>query len=667
VSIDPPSGLDAELLDDFFAEAEQHLIAVRHCLAQLEDCVGKASPEPRSFNELFQNIHSFKGISAIAGLAPAETLAHATEDFLRALGRGQNHLTRKGVEVLMASAQKMEQIVGAFRAHKPMPGFDSLLSELKQESRQLEASEVAADAIASTRTRSSAIESEKGHPGLLWKYSFVPSRKLEDQGVNINSIREQLSQVGKIVKVTPIVNGRQALSFEFLVSAPDAPTDVLAWESKGVIVEPADRDRIEQNPSTSRPVPGVEETEHTPFLSPSHMVRVDLHRLDELMRITGEMVIQRSRLDAQLERLNASAGRLDLRGVQEVSGVLARSLRELREAITRVRLVRVAEIFARMPFVVRDLSRQTQKKVRLKLEGQDTSIDKYLIERLKDPLLHLVRNAFSHGIEPPEERAAASKPEEATIWLKAAASGDSVILQVIDDGRGINPVAIRERAKKLGLQVPMTLDNQSLLGLLCTPGFSTKEDADLAAGRGVGMTVVFGTIRELGGTLALESDEGRGTQFTLRVPLTLAIAETLIVSAAGQICAVPQNVVREILHSSETQVQIVNGVEVIPYRAGVLPIVRLASLFHLPRAANPQLCVLVITSDRGSIGLLTEQVLGRREVVVRALGDPLIQVPGISGATELGDGKPVLILDGSALTTGPVSPAERINLPEARN
>jgi len=663
VSTEFPSGLDAELLDDFFAEAEQHLIAVRQWLLQLEASVGKAQPELKSVEELFQNIHSFKGISAIAGLGPAETLAHATEEFLRGLTRGQTRLTRKGWEVLMASAQKLEQMVGAFRSHKPMPGYESLLAELKQQYERGEQLEGQSGPMAASATLETSIEAAKAHGGMLWKYNFLPSRDLEDRGVNVNSVREQLSKIGEILKVTPIVNGR-ALSFEFLVSAQNAPTDISAWEAKGVAVEPADRDPIEH---TSAITPGTEESEHTPFLAPSHMVRVDLNRLDDLMRIAGEMVIHRSRLDAQLERLGASAGRPDLRAVQEVSGGLGRSLRELREAITRVRMVRVAEIFARMPFVVRDLSRQTGKKVRLQLEGQDTAIDKYLIEKLKDPLLHLVRNAFSHGVESPEERAMASKPEEATLGLKAAASGDSVVLQVRDDGRGINPMAIAQRARKLGLEVPEVLDNQSILDLLCSPGFSTREDADLVAGRGVGMTVVCGAIRELGGTLALESEEGRGTQFTLRLPLTLAIAETLIVSAAGQTCAVPQTFVTEVLHIQEAQLQVVNGIEAIAYRTGVLPIIRLAKLFQLPSAARSKLCVLVITSDRGSVGLLTEEILGRREVVVRALRDPLIQVPGITGATELGDGKPVLILDGSALTSGNVKPGERANLSKEMN
>jgi len=492
----------------------------------------------------------------------------------------------------------------------------------------------------------------------LWKYTFTPRRELDSAGVNVNMIRERLSTLGEILKATPQVKGKGAIAFEFLVAARDTPSDLADWESKGVSVEPVD---FETRESQSQPsaTPGPEETDLHPFLAPSHVVRVDLKRLDDLMRITGEMVIHRSRLDAQLGQLNRGAGRVDLRGVQEVSGGIGRSLRELREAIMRVRLVPVAEIFARMPFVVRDLARQTHKKVRLKLTGQDTAIDKYLIERLKDPLLHLVRNAFSHGVETPEERAAAAKPEEATIELSASTAGDSVIIEVKDDGRGINPNAIVHRARKLGLEVPEMVDNQAILNILCSSGFSTRDDADRASGRGMGMTVVNAIVRELGGNLTLNSEEGRGTQFTIRLPLTLAIAETLIITAAGQKCAIPQSFVREILQITEGQIQMANGVEVVPYREGVLPVLRLEKLFRLASQPKLKMCLLVVMSDRGTIGLLADQVLGQREVVVSALRDPLIQVKGISGATELGDGKPVLILDGAALTAGSVRPPEQ--------
>ncbi|HLH56037.1 MAG TPA: chemotaxis protein CheA [Verrucomicrobiae bacterium] len=657
------SGLDPDLLDDFFAEAEQHLISIRHTLAQLEPWIGEAQPDPKLLEELFQNVHSFKGISAIAGLGPAEAVAHAAEDCLRKLARGQGHLTSELLAALMGTAQKLEQIVGAFRSGKPMPEYESLLTELKDRCDDLSAlGAISATTPAHRAVAETPISSniqEAPHRS-LWKFKFRPSSELDARGVNVNLIRQQLTKLGEIVNTVPLVQGKGALFFEFLVSLAEPPANISEWEENGVSVEPA---ADKPDSKAERPgAPALPTEDHTPFLAPSHLVRVDLNRLDDLMRIAGEMVVQRSRLDTQLARLNLSQGRPDLREIHEVSGGLARSLRELREAIMRVRLVRVAEIFSRMPFVVQDLLRQTHKNVRLKLEGQDTSIDKYLVERLKDPLLHLVRNAFSHGIESPEERAAAKKPDQATIELKARPDGDSVLIQVRDDGRGINPRAILERAKSLGFNVPAVSNNDAILQILCSSGFSTRQDVDRASGRGIGMGVVYETIRELGGSLTMESKEHKGTQFTIRLPLTLAIAETLIVSAAGQTCAVPQSVVTEILHTTQEQVQVANGIEVVPYRAGVLPIVRLAGLFRLQSSATPKFWLLVISSERGSVGLLTEEVLGRREVVVRALKDPLIQVRGVSGVTELGDGKPVFILDGAALTSGSVRPPSKAAL-----
>ena len=654
-------GLDAQLLDDFFAEADEHLVGIRQGLIRLEASVDKAEPDMKVVKDLFQEFHSFKGISAIVGLRPAEAVAHATEDFLRLMRDRKAQVTGNGLEVLTAATQKLEQVVTAFRSQKPLPGYESLLTDLKNQCEQwsgpASGANRKANPQASDPALATAIEEAKARGLLLWRFTFSPTRELNAQGVNVNSVREQLAKIGQILNATSTVKGKDALVFEFLVSAQETPADLSAWEAKGITVEPAEPEKTE-TPLLPMDTGRADENEHNPFLAPSHIVRVDLKRLDDLMRITGEMVIHRSRLETQLMQLKRSAGRVDFSGVQEVNGGLGRSLKELREAIMRVRLIPVAEIFARMPFVVRDLARQTQKKVRLQLTGQETAIDKYLIERLKDPLLHLVRNAFSHGVEMPAERVAASKPEEATIELSASTVGDSVIIGVRDDGRGINANGIIQRARKLGIEVPGSMDNESILRILCSSGFSTREDADLTSGRGVGMAVVYATVRELGGNLSLESEEGRGTQFIIRLPLTLAIAESFIVRAAGQTCAVPQSFVREILHKTEADFQTINGIEVVPYRDGVLPVIRLADFFHLPSASKAKFYLLVIVSDRGSVGLLTEEVVGQREIVVRALRDPLIQVSGVSGATELGDGKPVLILDGAALTSGAVRPPE---------
>jgi two-component system chemotaxis sensor kinase CheA len=593
-----PSGLNQELLDDFFSEADEHLLNIRRALLGLETS-GDGLHDPKIIGELFHHFHSFKGISAIAGLEPAEALAHAAEDLLRPIRSRQLPASEKTLNVLGSTTHKLEQIVAAFRAHQPLPDYESLLAEIKQQALVQPIS----GAGISTEEPAPAADVEKANPhGLkVWKCTFAPSQELNARKININTIREQLSQAGEILKSTPVVKGKGVIIFEFLVAAEQIPQDRKEWEAKGVTIELAEEAKSSPEPVSSAALPTAEEGIHSPFLAPSHVVRVDLKRLDDLLRIVGEMVIHRSRLDIELGRLAAKDKSLDLRGVQEVNRMLGRSVRQMREDIMRTRLIPIAEIFSRLPFVVRDLSRQTSKKVRLKLEGGETAIDKYLIEKLKDPLLHMVRNAFSHGVETAAERLALSKPGEAMIELSASASGDSVIIKVRDDGRGINAGAIIQRAKKLGLPTPESPGIDDILKILCSPGFSTRDEADRTSGRGVGMSVVQSTINELGGKLTLESEEGHGTQFTLRLPLTVVIAETLLVTAAGQTCAVPQSSVRELFHAAEADIRLADGIELVSYRGGVLPVTRLAGLFNLKSNGQPVKCILVITSERGSI------------------------------------------------------------------
>jgi two-component system chemotaxis sensor kinase CheA len=648
VTPDLPPELQRELLDDFFTECDDHLAQIRQFLVQLEPSVGKAQPDPAVVEALFRNFHSFKGISAIVGLREAEELAHATEDYLRELTRGKVTLNEETLELLMQATQRLEQVVVAFRSKHTIPQIDALLEQLRRASgkgptpSQLQPAAPAGPISA---------EEASARGLVVWKFTFVPSRELDERGVNVNSVRSRLTSVGEILKATPQVRGQGSVAFEFLVAMKETPSDIASWEGDGITAE------LQEQATGDAPVADRDvNAEHTPFIAPSHVVRVDLPRLDDLMRIVGEMVIQRSRFDDEISRLTRKGSNVDATPLQEINVGFARSLRELREGIMRVRLVPVAEIFARMPFVVRDLARETDKRARLVLEGQQTEIDKYLIEQLKDPLLHLVRNAFSHGVESPQERTRAGKPEEAIITLRAETTGDSVTITIADDGRGVNKNAILQRAASMGMEVPDVVDNAAMLKILCSPGFSTRDDADRAAGRGIGMAVVQDTIRELGGTIALESEQNHGTKFMIRVPLTLAIAETLIVSAAEQTCAVPQSFVSEVLQVTEEDLQFVNGVEVIKYRAGILPVYRLTRFFKLRRESPTRMCVLVLNSDRGSSGLLVDRIHGQKEVVVRPIRDPLIQAPGISGATELGDGRPVLILDGAAFTSGAVRP-----------
>jgi len=336
--------------------------------------------------------------------------------------------------------------------------------------------------------------------------------------------------------------------------------------------------------------------------------------------------------------------------VQENSQTIERQLRDLREGVIRVRLVPVREIFRRMPFVVRDLARETDKRVRLELRGQETEIDKYLIERMMDPVLHLVRNAVSHGFEPAAERAALGKPEEGTLTLSASSVGESVLLEIADDGRGIDPAAVAARARAIGVPVPEgELGPRALLDIICAPGFSTREETDRASGRGVGMAVVKATVEELNGTISLDTAPGEGTRFLIELPLTLSITDALIAHVGDRTFAVPQAQVREVVEMDPAALRRVEQHEIAPFRGGSLPILRLGRLFGMASAPRRALHVFVVGTGRDAIGIAVDRISGQREIVVRRMADDLIDVEGIAGATDLGDGRVVLILDLPAL------------------
>jgi two-component system, chemotaxis family, sensor kinase CheA len=660
MSADFSPELRGELLNEFYSEADEHLNAIRDALVALESSVGRAQIDQSVLEKLFRNFHSFKGISAIVGLKPAEALSHAAEDRLRDLSRGAAVLSADVVDLLMTVAHRLEQIVRAHRENEPLPGIDSVLTQVKSvtasrgekvverpASREISPSQVAAD-----------VEVARARGAVVWLCTFVPSPELDARGVNVNAVRARLGKIGEILRGIPEVRPGGKIAFDFVVSLRETLSDLDAWEKDGVTFRPLENPTIDSPASAhaESPVVPTLESEHNPFVAPSHVVRVDLVRLDELMRITGELVVHRSRLEQQLSRTTRGEATLDVEELDEVNASFARSLRDLRESIMRVRLVPVAEIFSRMPFVVRDLAHETGKKIRLNLSGQQTEIDKFLVERLKDPLLHLVRNSVSHGIEGTQERLAGGKPADATISLSASTVGDHVLIEVADDGRGVDPQHVARRAASHGLRVPENLDSAAVLNLLCKPGFSTRDEADRAAGRGVGMAVVNNVVRELGGTLAMQSEPGQGTRFILRLPLTLAIAEAFIVSSGEQTFAVPQSFVQEILQMTADQVHRVNRTELLPYRDSVLPLFRLGSLLRAGDATRLRSLVLVLSSERGSVGLVVDQIHGQREIVVRSIRDPLVKVPGVAGATELGDGKPILILDAAALTEGVVRP-----------
>ena len=618
-------------LNDYYAETEEHLGAIRRALLILERSVGQPRPDPTVTEELFRSFHSIKGIAAMVEHREAELLAHEMESYLRALRDAQVRLTTAGVEALIAGTRLLEQSVSAHRSGHPPPDASTELAALRSLSADDDGT-VDDDAAASP----------VGAVDAQWRCLFTPSPERLARGINVDLVRSRLREHGEILRAQPLIGDAGAISFEFFVSsAPDAGVRE-QWLADGMVYSPAEQ-AVEPEASVAPPPaePSV--------LSSGHYVRVDLARLDDLMRMIGDLVIMRARLVDGLASLEPHVPSSVWRPLQETTAGIERHLRDLREGVMRVRLVPVGEIFRRMPFVVRDLARDSGLRVRVEMTGQDTQIDKFLVERMMDPALHLVRNAMAHGLEPVNERVAAGKPPEGTVVLAASAAGEIATIEIGDDGRGIDAERVAARARALGLPLPPVMDDSALLELICAPGFSTREASDRASGRGFGMAVVRRTVQELGGSLRLWTEQGRGTKFTIELPLTLAITDALLARVGSHQFAVPQAAVREVIEIEESAIRQLEDGEVVPYRGMALPLLRLSRQLGIDASNGSRRHAFVLGHGTAAVALIVDRIVGQREIVVRATSDPLIRVEGVSGATDLGDGRVVLILDAGAI------------------
>lgn len=647
-----------QFIDDYFAECDEHLAAVRRTLLALEERGGSAPWDPEQLRGLLRNLHTLKGLSGMVGFADAEGVAHALEDWLRTAAAPGRAPGAEGLEVLFSATRLLEECVAARRLGSAPPDTSGLLAELcvvaAPEAARVEEVERAVTAGRSGASQLSPPEEARARAAVgagadLLDFEFVPTPELAARGVGVEVIRGRLQGLGELIHASPRVLDGGGIAFRFIVAAPPGAGPDVAWRDDGLRWSPCVVEPVPE-PGAARPAEGGSATSALP-VSPSNVVRVDLARLDDLMRLVGDLVISRSRMEDVLDGGAVADPGSSWDALQEINAAMERQLRDLREGVMRVRLVPVGEVFERMRFVVREVAREVGRQVAVALEGQGTEIDKLVVERMLEPLLHLVRNAVSHGIESPEERLSRGKPAEGRITLRAFTSGERVVIEVEDDGAGIDLEAVTSRARSHGLIGPdERVDEGSLVDVLSAPGFSTRDVADLASGRGVGMGVVRGTVRGVGGELSVASGPGGGTCFTIELPLTLMIVDALLVAVGDQTMAVPQPALQEVLQVDPSAVTPFENNEVVRYRGGVLPLLRLRRLFGLPPGeARATLNVLVVGTDSQRVGLVVDRLAGLREIVVRSIADPLVAVPGIAGAAELGDGRLSLILDAAEL------------------
>ena len=663
--------LDAtpEGLPIFVAETDEMLQMLDEQLVRLE----QDGPSPELLQEVFRAAHTIKGSSAAIGHLRMAKLTHAMETLLDKVRHGQIQTTPvlteqlfQGLDMLRALAAEVETL------ETTDLDVDSLVHRLEALANEQPI------AVQDDPVRPSGLQPPPGSSHHL----VVKLEVQEWASVRAFQTLLALDDIGTVTlshPSRPEIAQQQVQDRIEVFFATSQNLDEIRGALQGVpeirILQLTDLDEVAAAVPAAQPVVWTEaapapaaEAERTPESEASAAakrgtarpatatVRIDVERLDRLLNLVGELVIDRTRLIGLGRALQDQLGEHQmLSEITETVFHLGRITDEMQAEVMKSRMLPIGTVFSRFPRVTRDLSTRQGKKVELVIEGQETELDRSVIEEIGDPLVHLLRNAIDHGVELPADRVAAGKPETATVKLTAEHVEGSIVITVEDNGRGIDPGRIKAKALERGIisfESAQRLTDAEATELIFAPGFSTASSITDISGRGVGMDIVRTNVERLGGTVEVQSKMGEGSRFFLRLPLTLAIVHALLVRVGGGIYALPLSSVTETLRVPLADIQRLQQQEAILLRGRVLPIVRCSNLFHceseIPADARDILVVAVKVGER-QIGLAVDRLLGEQEVVIKSLGDLIGDVPGLTSAAILGDGTVALIVDVPAL------------------
>ncbi|MDQ6801638.1 MAG: chemotaxis protein CheA [Acidobacteriota bacterium] len=615
-------------MDEFTGEAEELLESLSRDLADFEAQGSNVRPE--LINKIFRDVHSLKGLAGMLGFTPIAELAHSLEDMLDRLRMGRIAIGKPLIDLLYDAIDNLNRlVVGA--GDVDTAALTARIEQIVRGEATQKTASVLDDLTLEEQTRKSLTEYEEHR--LIenvrsGKNVFSVEQRFDfsDFDKKLRALTAKLTESGEVISTLPSVDPTgSGIGFRLLYgTARDA----------AAVAETAPEAKV----TSLRKV----EEEEVSLRSVSATVRVDIAKLDVVMNTIGELLIEKNQLDA-LGRTLDGRQRNALAGI---SRNLERKLNELQKTAIELRMVPVGQIYTRLSRSVRKLAKELDKDIELVLRGEETELDKMLVEEISDPLMHIIRNALDHGIESPAERAAARKDPKGRITVVAYQQGNSVVIDVSDDGRGIDPDVIRDVAMQRGLNSADPFD------LLFAPGFSTAAEVSEISGRGVGLDVVKKNIQELKGSIEVISTIGQGTTFRIMLPITLAIIQALLVRASGQQFAIPLTSVEESLRIQAREIVTVESREVLALRNLTLPLVRLADAFGLGGdgdTPDKKLFVVVTRSGEKLAGVVVDAIIRQHEIVIKSIGERLKGTPGIAGATEVGKGEIVLVIDVASL------------------
>jgi two-component system chemotaxis sensor kinase CheA len=717
--------------DEFLSEAQEIVEGLGRDLLALDEGVRKGSIDPSLVNDVFRAVHTLKGLAGLFGASRMASLSHELEELLDHLRLGRVELTPQVLDLLFRSVELYGRILQVEKEgrEQPMPEVDELIHDLHRGTGgQSSASPVGQyDLDASLLAVLTEYEEHRLRTNIAQGMRLYRLR-VQFQLATIDQALDELKAIakphGEIITYLPTGAGADADSIELdilMASAAQVTGLRAALEGRGVEIEeiarragvpaampppPSARPVVPSlppppaagiEPGSIRPSPSIDADsqairEHGTGAGPSaaapapdpfgtnkalelgtirsvaQTVRVDIHKLDRLMNIVGELSIVRTSLARVVERLRAQQSDRELAAdVQRLQRTFERHLGAMQQGILEVRMVPLGQVFDKLARVVRQISREADKLVNLVITGAETEVDKLIVEELSDPLMHMMRNAIDHGIESRAEREAVGKPAIGTIALNAFQKGNHVVIEIEDDGRGIDGKSLLDKAIRRGLVATdeaRNISRQEVLNLVFIPGLSTKADVSELSGRGVGMDVVKTNIAKLGGVIDLQSEDGIGTKVTVTLPITLAIISALVVRLANRLFAIPLANVQEAVVLDQGGVRNVDGRELVTLRGSSLQLCRLGRLFGLPEeyrddGPRPREYIVVTIAGSRRLGLVVSTLVGEQDVVIKALGRSLKNIRGFAGASELGDQRIALVIDAPALIEELAAGSER--------
>src|SRR3954447_4180520 len=653
----------SQYLPKFLAECREHLQELNLAVVRIEE-----QPEDgATVDEIFRIAHSLKGMSATMGFAGMAALTHQMEDVFELLRQRTGGLTRETVDVVLECLDALEAATDAIE----VDGVENLepaalIERLKGLVRDRTTDQQVArhGGAAAAPAPAAVVEAVgTGHAMLHARVTLADDTLMP--AVRAYMVIAAAADMGTVVASAPEVDdveafdgrrvdvwvaaGVEAVALSAALTAvPDVATAEVAEVAEAGIVGEPEAELVAPVPV---PVVAGERGEGGRVAA---TVRVDAERLDQLMHLMGELVVQRT----QVEVLAAQA---EVPGLSQAMTDLTRCSHALQAIVMQVRMIPVEAVFLRFPRLVRDLSTKFGKHVELELVGQDTELDRTVVDAIGDPLVHLVRNALDHGLEPPAEREAAGKPAAGTLYLSARHAGGNVVITVADDGRGVDRHAVAAKAVHAGLiaaDQADTIDMARAIELLFTPGFSTRDQPDDISGRGIGMDAVRAKVRELGGEVLLTSEPGAGSTAQIRLPLTLAIMSALLVRAGGRVFGIALDRIDRTVRLVDHAVRSAAGQRMLVVGDAVLPLYDAAATLGHQRADDCEFAVIVQSQER-SIALAVSTLIGQRELVTRPLPADLAELAPVSGAAVLSDGEIALLVDCDALLTDTLAPALR--------